>query len=327
MLDWTGERFVPWAKEAAVAYEHLHRYFWAASLVKGKSVLDLASGEGYGANILADHASSVCGVDIAEDAVRHASERYARPNLQFLKGSVTRIPLVENHAFDVIVCFEALEHIEQHDELLQEVKRLLKPGGLFLVSTPNKEIYSNGDGPPNPFHVKELTFAEFDALLTRHFPDVSYLGQHVHPVSSMWPLVRTGSPTLQEFSVERLDGEFRTLADDKRAALYFVAVASDVGGTGYAGSILLDCSDELLKERDRDVEWLRGHVNQKDEALAWRAGQVEDLEAKVQRLQLLLQSTETELSERNRELASVHYSRGWKLVLKLRALRDKFVNY
>ena len=323
MLDWTGERFVPWAKEAAVAYEHLHRYIWASSLVKDKSVLDLASGEGYGANILAEHASNVCGVDIAEDAVRHASEKYARPNLRFLRGSVTRVPISENQSFDVIVCFEALEHIEQHDELLQEIRRLLKPGGLCLVSTPNKETYSQGMEAPNPFHVHELTFGEFNALLTRYFPSVSYFGQRVYPVSSMWPLARAGSSAVQEFPVERLDGEFRPLADDKRTAMYFVAVASDVAGAGYTGSTLLDCSDELLKEKDREVAWLRGHVNQKDEALAWRAGQVADLEAKVQGLQLRLQSTETELSQRKAELAAIHRSKGWKFVLKVRALRAR----
>jgi len=190
MLEWTGERFVPWAKEAAVAYEHLHRYIWASSLVKDKRVLDLASGEGYGAALLARHASSVCGVDIAEDVIRHAAEKYTRPNLQFLKGSITRVPLSENHSFDVIVCFEAIEHIKDHDELLQEIKRLLKPSGLCLVSTPNKEIYSGGQEPPNPFHVKELNFEEFNSLLNRYFSSVSYLGQHVHPVSSMWPLMR-----------------------------------------------------------------------------------------------------------------------------------------
>lgn len=331
MLDWTGERFVPWAKEAAVAYEHLHRYIWASSLVKDKRVLDLASGEGYGANTLADHASFVCGVDIAEDVVRHASEKYARPNLQFLKGSATRVPISESHSFDVIVCFEALEHIEQHDELLQEIKRLLRPGGLCLVSTPNKEIYSVDKGLPNPFHLKELTFAEFNALLTRYFSNVSYLGQRVYPVSSMWPIARSGALAVQEYAVERVEGEFRKIADGKRSALYFVAVASDAAGAGYPGSVLLDCSDELVKEKEREVAWLQGHVAQRDEALAWRAGQVETLESDVQGLQLRLKSTEdalkaTEhaLKARTGELAAVHQSRGWKLVLKLRALRDRF---
>src|SRR5262245_2253326 len=101
MLDWTGERFVPWAKEPAVAYEHLHRYIWASMLVKDKRVLDLASGEGYGSDLLARQASHVCGVDIDDTAVRHASTRYSKPNLQFLKGSITDVPISEKQSIDV----------------------------------------------------------------------------------------------------------------------------------------------------------------------------------------------------------------------------------
>src|SRR5215510_12230251 len=93
MLDWTGERFLPWAKEATVAYEHLHRYIWASNQVKGKRVLDLASGEGYGANLLAAEAAFVCGLDIDPQAVEHAARRYAGPNLQFLQGDITRVPI------------------------------------------------------------------------------------------------------------------------------------------------------------------------------------------------------------------------------------------
>ena len=178
MLDWTGERFVPWAREPAVAYEHLHRYLWASGLARDKRVLDLASGEGYGAEILSREAAFVCGVDADETAVRHASEKYRCPNLQFLQGALTDVPIPEANNFDLVVCFEAIEHIREHEELIREVKRLLKPGGIFIVSTPNKEIYREGE-PPNPFHVKELSFGEFDGLLSRSFSIST-----VSPVSS-----------------------------------------------------------------------------------------------------------------------------------------------
>src|SRR5262245_66230488 len=101
MLEWTGERFVPWAKEPAVAYEPLHRYIWASSLVKNKRVLDLASGEGYGADILARDAAFVCGVDIDETAIRHASRTYLRPNLHFLTGSLECVPISSHEPFDI----------------------------------------------------------------------------------------------------------------------------------------------------------------------------------------------------------------------------------
>src|SRR5262249_54630942 len=124
MLEWTGERFLPWINESTIAYEHLHRYAYAATLVKNKRVLDLASGEGYGAKILAGSASSVVGLDIDANVIRHATEKYESGSLQFLCGSMTAVPIHDDHSFDVVVCFEALEHIADHDGLLREVKRL-----------------------------------------------------------------------------------------------------------------------------------------------------------------------------------------------------------
>lgn len=398
MLDWTGERFVPWAKEAAVAYEHLHRYIWASTLVKDKRVLDLASGEGYGSALLSRNASYVCGIDIDDAAVGHASSRYAKPNLQFVKGSITKVPISEDHSFDMIVCFEAIEHIEDHEALLSEVKRLLKPGGVFVVSTPNK-AYEDGE-EENPFHLKELTFEEFDALLTRHFSHVSYLGQRLHPASSLWPIGSADHAPIQEFLIEKHTEEFQLFPKENRVARYFVGVVSDAPLTVPEGSVLLDYSDELtrllmekdrdLSEKDRevirtkenaeassqwlkgqveerdaqireretalewkeslvsqltndvgqlnkDIEWSRGSINElertiaaRDEALAWRATQVDALEqAKIELLTRVhnqaeaLMSTQTELGLRTQELAEIHISRGWKLLVKLRAVRLK----
>src|SRR2546428_1724949 len=100
MLEWTGERFLPWLREATIAYEHIHRYAFAATFVKGKRVLDLASGEGYGSNILAAAASSVIGIDIDENVIRHAAEKYTAPNLSFVCGSITDVPGQSDHFFD-----------------------------------------------------------------------------------------------------------------------------------------------------------------------------------------------------------------------------------
>src|SRR5688572_32983375 len=107
MFEWTGERFLPWIKEPALAYEHLHRYAYAAKLVQGKRVLDLASGEGYGANLLAQHASAVIGVDIDAGSVEHASARYGNrgANVEFIAGSITNVPIPDDHSFDAVVCF------------------------------------------------------------------------------------------------------------------------------------------------------------------------------------------------------------------------------
>src|SRR5271157_1669541 len=138
MLEWTGERYVPWADDAVINYEHLHRYGLAKEFVKGKNVLDLASGEGYGSFMLSAKAHSVTGVDIDDLSIKHASSKYVKENLRFIKGSIIDVPVKGENRFDVVVCFEALEHIEDHDGLMKEVKRLLKADGIFIVSTPNK---------------------------------------------------------------------------------------------------------------------------------------------------------------------------------------------
>ena len=318
MLDWTGERFVPWANEPVVAYEHLHRYLWASGLIGNKRVLDLASGEGYGAEILSREAAFVCGVDADEAAVRHASEKYSRPNLRFLQGALTDVPIPEVNSFDVVVCFEAIEHIREHEELICEVKRLLKPGGIFIVSTPNKEIYRESE-PPNPFHVKELSFQEFDGLLSRSFSNVRYFGQRVHSGSSLWSVGAADGVAVREFTIERVKDKFQVLEQEKRMAMYFVAVASDGDVPVCEGSVLCDYLDELREVRERELRGLKARLEEREGvvrglqervaaqggALAERAEQVRGLEA--------------ELGEKHRELEAIYASRGWKLLVKLRA--------
>src|SRR5438876_608202 len=140
MLEWTGERYVPWFDGAEIGYEHLHRYAFATQFVRNKSVLDLACGEGYGSNLLAGTAKHVVGIDLDEQTVKHAKNKYIRSNLDFRIGSITEIPINGQRVFDVIVCFEALEHVDDHDRLLSEAKRLLAPGGLFSSPRPTRRF-------------------------------------------------------------------------------------------------------------------------------------------------------------------------------------------
>src|SRR5213079_2760516 len=99
-LPWTGERFVP-SCTGQLLYEHLHRYALAAAIADGKRVLDIACGEGYGANLLAATADQVIGIDIAADVIAHARRTYVRPNLTFADGSCLDIPLVD-HSIDLV---------------------------------------------------------------------------------------------------------------------------------------------------------------------------------------------------------------------------------
>src|SRR5699024_8866218 len=119
LIEWTGEYCVPWADDMQMIYEHYHRYALAATLTEGKRVLDLASGEGYGCALLAASAECVVGLEIDERIVRHARQNYRLDNLTFRAGSITDSDaLADEPPFDVITCFEAIEHVHEHEELM-----------------------------------------------------------------------------------------------------------------------------------------------------------------------------------------------------------------
>ena len=173
-MKFTGERFVPGEidNKDEIAYEHLHRYYAAAGLVGNKNVLDIACGEGYGTALLAAKAASVTGVDIDTTTIEWAQEKYGNsyPQLQFLQGSAAAIPCLGNR-FDIVMSFETIEHLDQSTQVLfmNEIKRVLKPGGLLLMSTPDKENYTDRYGHSNPFHLHEFYRDEFADFIKSNF--------------------------------------------------------------------------------------------------------------------------------------------------------------
>lgn len=176
-LKETGERLLT-EQYSDTTLEHLHRYALAVHLSEDKDVLDIASGEGYGSNLLASTAKSVLGVDIAEDAVLHAQQKYQKPNLAYRQGPADNIP-VDSGAVDVVVSFETIEHHDRHDEMLSEIKRVLRDDGLLIMSTPDKRYYTDLPQSKNPFHVKELYLEEFRSLIKSHFANVNLLLQKI----------------------------------------------------------------------------------------------------------------------------------------------------
>ena len=127
-LPWTGERLVP-SHTGDTAIEHLHRYAFAREYIEGKDVLDIACGEGYGSHMMSNIAANVVGVDISPEVIAHARNRYG-DKVTFSVGSCTDIPL-SSASFDVVVSFETLEHLAGHEQMLKEVKRVLRPGGVL----------------------------------------------------------------------------------------------------------------------------------------------------------------------------------------------------
>lgn len=163
---WTGERLETFVFGDGTV-EHLHRYSIASMFVKDKIVLDIASGEGYGSALLSKIACQVIGVDIDNEAVESATLKYKSDNLKFLQGSADKIP-IEDSSIDVLVSFETIEHHDKHDEMFLEIKRVLKPDGILIMSSPDKKHYIQL-GVNNPFHIKELYLEEFEQLVLKYF--------------------------------------------------------------------------------------------------------------------------------------------------------------
>lgn len=175
-MEFTGERFIP-IKELMndeIAFEHLHRYHNALKLVKGKTVLDIACGEGYGTKILSKSANKVIGIDIDNSSIDHAKKTYKEDNIEFICGNVTDIPLL-NDTVDVVVSYETIEHIDEttQKKFLTEIKRVLKESGILIISTPDKANYTDRYSHKNKFHIKEFHKDEFISFLGMHFNQVS----------------------------------------------------------------------------------------------------------------------------------------------------------
>lgn len=185
-LPWTGERMVPNASDIATELFHWQRYLFFRPWYDGRRVVDAASGEGYGANYASAFAATTVGIDVSEEAVRHASERY--PHAEFIQGDVCSFDYSE---VDLVVSFETLEHLPEPEKFLEALARCR---GNVVVSTPNRATHSPGNGlhdaPLNPFHTVEWTPAEFAELIRAHFPgrQVRFLSQE-----GRWPgLIREG---------------------------------------------------------------------------------------------------------------------------------------
>jgi GT2 family glycosyltransferase/SAM-dependent methyltransferase len=184
-MDFTGERFVP-TVEGDIKLEHVHRYLAVRDMARGKRVLDIACGEGYGSKILSAEAISVVGVDVDHASVAHAAATYTDPKIRFLRGDIVAIPLGDA-SVDLVVSFETLEHLTDHRTMMLEIKRVLAPGGVLVVSSPDKREYSDLPNYRNPYHLRELYLSEFRTLLAAHFAHHALYGQRVHYASILAP--------------------------------------------------------------------------------------------------------------------------------------------
>lgn len=268
-MEFTGERFVP-GVHGSIELEHLHRYLQASEIVAGKVVLDLASGEGYGSELMAHKASKVIGVDISSEAVFHARKRYAKDNLEYMVGSCAEIPLPDA-SVDMVVSFETIEHHDQHEKMMQEIKRVLRKDGVLLISSPDKYYYSIEPANVNPHHVKELYEHEFKQLLGEYYKNIAYFGQRVIYGSGIFT---ESNPTpaagylLENEKVEKTSGIPKPV--------YWIALASD--------SELPKLSSGVLEQPIADSEitfFWRGLMAERDEQIARLRQTIADSDGRI----------------------------------------------
>jgi SAM-dependent methyltransferase len=169
MLQDTGEHCIVGKLSPRMMADHIARYRFAQEFVKGKDVLDIACGTGYGSALLLEAgAASVTGMDISEEALRFAREKYGRDGITFRQRDVCSLESPDS--FDFIVSFETLEHVSQYREALRQLHLALRPGGTLILSTPNRRITSPfartlADKPANPFHTQEFVPEEVRSLI------------------------------------------------------------------------------------------------------------------------------------------------------------------
>lgn len=168
-MEFTGERMIPGKVDSALLMEHLARYRFAMKYSGDCKVLDAACGAGYGTYMLSKNASEVTGMDYSAETVSFASENYKAGNVKFVTGDVTSMPF-DNGSFDLITAFEIFEHVENPQNMLKEMSRVLRKDGIVLISTPNADYEKST--VKNEFHVKEYNLEEFGEILRKELDGV-----------------------------------------------------------------------------------------------------------------------------------------------------------
>ncbi|WP_308389701.1 methyltransferase domain-containing protein [Acidithiobacillus sp. AMEEHan] len=248
MVEFSGEKIVPGAKNCEPKFsekmfqEHIARYIFASAFVKGKRVLDVGCGVGYGAHHLAvNGAESVLAFDISADAINHARENYAHPNVEFAVASATEFDF--GQCFDVVTCFELIEHVDAQAEVVRRIRVSLKGDGVLLMSTPRALVRKR-----THFHTHEFSAEEFRALLSTEFRSVELYFENNHFTS----MVASAMP--------QHIGHIQSLHDTyyPEKADYFIAVASSghVIPADTPEPVLVVSDDAYVKLLEHDVEVL-----------------------------------------------------------------------
>lgn len=280
MAEFTGERVIPGKVDVDLWNEHISRYLFASRLCRFKKVIDLGCGSGYGSAELAKKAESVVGVDISESAISEARQQYHAPNLQYQVGSLDQLPFADG-AFNLGVCFEVIEHLDNYRALLAEARRVLAPGGQLVISTPNIAFYAESrklDGP-NPFHEHEFSYQEFREVLSEFFEHQTFFVQNHSSGLVFLPLEgAVGSELRLEAATPNPD-----------EAHFFIAVCAAKPMMGAPSFVYVPTAANVLREREHHIQRLEAELSTKNEWLDTTKAEHKEL---VDRYRILQQEIE-----------------------------------
>jgi 2-polyprenyl-3-methyl-5-hydroxy-6-metoxy-1,4-benzoquinol methylase len=289
------ERFVPGTADGElIEVEHLARYRWAAQLVAGRTVLDAGCGVGYGSAMLAGAgAGEVVGLDLSATAIEAARDA-APANASFVVGDVHALPF-DAGQFELVVCFEVIEHVESQDDVIAELARVLAPGGVLAISSPNRDVYPAG----NPHHLHEYVPEELRSALAAHFDYVQLRRQHAWLASAVLDDEQAADASLQPRDDVRVA---KTLGRDPGSEPFTIALASREPLPATTGGVLLSALADTalgaeLEAARSDIATLR----------AVEAGLRNDAATLL-----------GELDDKRAELRSVYASVSWRLTEPLR---------
>ena len=299
-LDFTGERYLP-EVHGNIELEHLHRYLLAKQVVVGKTVLDIASGEGYGSAMLAQSAHRVTGVDISQEAVSHAQRKYQAENLEFRVGPCSAIPLGDA-SVDMVVSFETIEHHDEHEAMMREIKRVLRPDGVMIISSPDKLEYSDKPGYRNPYHIQELYRDEFRKLLDLYFKNHSIYGQRVVYGSAIF--LENGISTVESYE---LSSNALSAIAGVPYPVYLIAVASDAELPVLGSGIL------------------EQPVNETDLVKGW-TGAVAERDAQLAKLNQAMAERDDQIVRLQSQMADIYASTSWRVTSPLRAVKSTLMS-
>jgi SAM-dependent methyltransferase len=337
-MEFTGERYVPGIEGLEEIYvEHMSRYVVARPMARACRVLDLGCGCGYGAHLLAGSgAERVVGIDISTEAVDFARSHYSAANLDLAVMDAYKLAL--RPGFDLVTCFEMIEHVEHPDKVLMQVADVMKESGILLVSTPNKQNYrAGGEAGSNPFHYREYCEDEFRRLLESCFKSVIIYGQHWSESMVLKPAMAPDGATEAEAAILPVEQGCRQQEIALGDPVYFLALCSLRPGAeteAFPATVVhsfdarypktKESTARLKAEFDRRGQWAKGleaDLHRRDETIRWlqqkldrltedfdeRGRWAQSLDRRISKQEQLIKDLEME-NERLRRRAGVEAS-------------------